>query len=179
MTPQGESLALYDANLQSAALGWKDLEITLGLHGMSSWRKTGDPHEWAGSDARILARRVLARLNRAAGSKKEITDAVDLIGDQRGMLDGWLYWMAHATWREKGRHWGFGGGGAEEYWAKHDKDALPLFTLTPSDRLAVEMWLSEEDEAKALAGELALLERQWKEAEQLAKIADSLTLSSP
>jgi hypothetical protein len=179
VTPAGIPLALYDANLQSAALGWKDSEITLGLHSMLNWRKAGDPHEWTGPDARILARRVLARLNRTAGSKKEITDAVDLIGGQSGKLDAWLYWISHATWREKGKHWGLGGGGAKEYWAKHDRDALPLSTLAPSDRLAVEMWLSEEDEAKALAGELALLERQWKEAEKVAKIADGLTLSSP
>ena len=54
------------------------------------------------------------------------------------------------------------------------------FTLSDADgatRLAIEMWLSEEDEARALAGELKLLERQWKEAEELAKIADSLAVT--
>jgi len=51
-----------------------------------------------------------------------------------------------------------------------------LKALPNHDRLAIEMWLSEEDEARALAGELALLERQWKEAEELAAIADGLSL---
>jgi hypothetical protein len=54
---------------------------------------------------------------------------------------------------------------------------IPLAALGAADRLAIEMWLSEEDEAKALAGELALLERQWREAEELAAIADSLAMS--
>ena len=34
--------------------------------------------------------------------------------------------------------------------------------------------LKKEDEARALSGELALLEREWKEAEELAAIADGL-----
>ena len=54
---------------------------------------------------------------------------------------------------------------------------LRLAGLPAGDRLAIEMWLSEEDEARALSGELALLERQWKEAEELAAIADGLSLA--
>ena len=49
-----------------------------------------------------------------------------------------------------------------------------LASLLPADRLAIEMWLSEEDEARALTGELAMLKRQWQEAEELAAIADRL-----
>jgi hypothetical protein len=49
----------------------------------------------------------------------------------------------------------------------------------PSLRLALEMAAHEESEREALRGELKLLERDWQKAEELAKIADSLTLSSP
>jgi hypothetical protein len=44
-------------------------------------------------------------------------------------------------------------------------------------RLALEMAAHEDTERAALAGELKLLERQWKEAEEVAKIADSLAVS--
>jgi hypothetical protein len=46
---------------------------------------------------------------------------------------------------------------------------LPLET-----RLAVEMAVNEENERRALEGELALLELEWKEAEEIAGIADRL-----
>ncbi len=48
---------------------------------------------------------------------------------------------------------------------------LPLPT-----RLAVEMAVNEENERIALEGELALLEMAWKEAEEIAAIADGLTI---
>jgi hypothetical protein len=41
-------------------------------------------------------------------------------------------------------------------------------------QLAVEMALHEESERRALEGELAALEAAWKEAEEIAHIADSL-----
>lgn len=46
---------------------------------------------------------------------------------------------------------------------------LPLET-----RLAVEMAVNEENERRALEGELVLLELEWKDAEEIAAIADRL-----
>jgi hypothetical protein len=43
-------------------------------------------------------------------------------------------------------------------------------------RLAIEMSAHEETERRALEGELRLLERHWKEAEEVAAIADGLVL---
>lgn len=43
-------------------------------------------------------------------------------------------------------------------------------------RLALEMALHEEQERRALEGELAQLERAWREAEEIATIADNLLL---
>ena len=43
-------------------------------------------------------------------------------------------------------------------------------------RLALEMALHEEQERRALEGELWLLERAWREAEEIAAIADNLLL---
>ena len=43
-------------------------------------------------------------------------------------------------------------------------------------QLALEMALHEEDERRALEGELWRLEQAWKEAEEIAGISDSLLL---
>ncbi len=49
-----------------------------------------------------------------------------------------------------------------------------LFVLPPSLRLALEMALHEADERRALDGELQALEDRWREAEEVAAIADSM-----
>jgi hypothetical protein len=46
--------------------------------------------------------------------------------------------------------------------------------LNPTDALALEMALHEESERAALQGELTALETAWREAEEIAAIADSL-----
>jgi hypothetical protein len=51
-----------------------------------------------------------------------------------------------------------------------------LSQLPLSARLAVEMAANEENERFALEGELALLELDWKEAEEIAAIADRLLI---
>ena len=43
-------------------------------------------------------------------------------------------------------------------------------------KLALEMALHEEQERRALEGELWLLERAWEEAEEIAAISDNLLL---
>ena len=57
--------------------------------------------------------------------------------------------------------------------------SLPILILSarPGDqdkRLALEMAMHEETERRALDGELALLATAWKEAEEIAAIADEL-----
>jgi hypothetical protein len=46
--------------------------------------------------------------------------------------------------------------------------------IRPTDALVLEMALNEESERRALEGELAGLEAAWREAEEIAAIADSL-----
>lgn len=48
-----------------------------------------------------------------------------------------------------------------------------------ASRLALEMALHEESERRALQGELASLEAAWKEAEEIARIADALPEEPP
>ncbi|MDE2781992.1 MAG: hypothetical protein OXK77_03470 [Gemmatimonadota bacterium] len=49
-------------------------------------------------------------------------------------------------------------------------------TMSKPTRLALEMALNEEQERRALEGELAQLEAAWREAEEIAAIADNLFL---
>jgi hypothetical protein len=51
---------------------------------------------------------------------------------------------------------------------------LGALRLDPAERLALEMAMHEETERRLLEGELALLAAAWKEAEEIAAIADSL-----
>jgi hypothetical protein len=51
---------------------------------------------------------------------------------------------------------------------------LPGKAIPEVDRLALEMVLNEETERRALEGELTLLASAWREAEEIAAIADAL-----
>ena len=55
-------------------------------------------------------------------------------------------------------------------------DAGKIRSLAAEPRLAIEMLANEESERRWLEGELKLLERQWRDAERLAAIADKLAL---
>lgn len=71
------------------------------------------------------------------------------------------------AWRLTGRtFWGHGGIGSDP--------ATTLLDVPLVDRLALEMAAHEEQERRALDGELASLEAAWREAEEIATIADAL-----
>ena len=44
--------------------------------------------------------------------------------------------------------------------------------LSATERLALEMAVHEESERRVMEGELAVLETAWRDAEQIAQIAD-------
>ena len=56
--------------------------------------------------------------------------------------------------------------------------ASGLFGLSVPDRLALEMALHEEAEMRALHGELTELEQAWRDAEEIAAIADNILTPS-
>jgi hypothetical protein len=62
--------------------------------------------------------------------------------------------------------WSRGGTGSEERTLLHE--------VPDVDRLALEMAANEDAERRALAGELSQLEEAWREAEEIASIADHL-----
>ena len=60
-------------------------------------------------------------------------------------------------------------------WAQGQDGAYPTLASYPASvRLALEMAAHEETERRAMEGELALLEHAWREAEEVAAIADNL-----
>lgn len=169
----GTSLKAVD--LQSAHIDWSDGELQLALHSPAREHATVN---FSGSDGRLLMRRVAGALNDVAGAPGHLSDAVARLESRP--VEHWLREIAGrgiVTKRDEGMFAVFKDAPPEQRWKEFSSQSFRLAALEPGDRLAVEMWLSEEDEAKALAGELKLLERQWREADELAKIADSLAVS--
>jgi hypothetical protein len=68
-------------------------------------------------------------------------------------------------------------GGAEEAARRQGLGYRDVWDMPLEIRLAMEMAAHEDAERRAMEGELAELERHWREAEELASIADGLPLA--
>lgn len=135
-------------------------------------------HLLIGDDAMKAAARLLPTVNRFGGSRVQVQDAVSLleeIGDPLRVLTA-VQQRVGATIGDV--RWGAGKKDSRGFHKREDVKKLPgtLHTLTPRDRLALEMALHEESERRAMDGELAALELAWAEAEEIAKIADDMFL---
>jgi hypothetical protein len=130
----------------------------------------------SGDEAIRAARHLLPQINRAGGSKEDVTDAVQAL-EQSGETQKLFATMATRyrttlASREAG-HRRF------RRWSSPKLDgASVLHEMPASARLALEMSLHEEDERRALEGELYLLEDRWREAEEVAAISDDMFLPS-
>ena len=111
-----------------------------------------------GAEAHRFASAIVPGLNAMGGTKAAVLDAAGEI-EAAGHPERFLADIAGED--------GFKNGvGQPGYIAE-----MPKHT-----RLALEMALHEEQERRALEGELWLLERAWREAEEIAEIADNLFL---
>ena len=112
-----------------------------------------------GEAAERAMRPVLAHMNRYAGRPATVRDAVERLN--RG-------------------HVPIAGTGPEAWRMTHEAirqgTPITLKKFHAVDRLALEMRLAERDEQKLLAGQLAGLTLAWREAEEIAAIADNLLL---
>ena len=129
-------------------------------------------HVLRGEDAMRVAARLMPTVNRFGGSAKQVADAVgflDEIGDPVRVL---------RTLQQR-----FGGSHdankSVNRWKRSMSNVQPqdrgaLKSFAPRDRLALEMALHEESERRAMDGELAALEAAWREAEEIANIADNM-----
>lgn len=117
--------------------------------------------ELRGSAAVRAAGKILPKVNLYGGKDRQVQGAVKLIEEAGN---------AERTFKVLSRAPGYVGG------ALFDRDASVLKTMRPEIRLALEMAAHEEAERRALAGELRELEEAWREAEEIAAIADMLLI---
>ena len=130
------------------------------LSGEAGW-EVGLPHQKRivtlhGDDAVRVLGKLLPESNRFGGTKERVAEAVALLERESNPLRFIDVVARQATSR-----------------ARPQLGALPEAT-----RHALEMAAHEDTERRALEGELALLEQAWKEAEEVAAIADNMFLPS-
>jgi hypothetical protein len=128
------------------------------------------PHDggWAhiegGAALRVLGQ-LMAGANRFGATTAQVRDAVEDVED---VGDAAAY-LARASTKGGWR-------GMRVMSLLNEMRGLRALRLSASERLALEMALNEESERRALEGELAQLEEAWRDAEQIAVIADNLLL---
>lgn len=111
-----------------------------------------------GREAERFAARIVPRMNRKGGKKDTVDDAVSQI-ERAGHPERFLEHLVEG----------------DRFQSKKGVPGYINKMRTPT-RLALEMALHEEDERRALEGELWRLERAWEEAEEIAAISDDLFL---
>ena len=125
-----------------------------------------------GPEALRIASLVIPAVNRYGGSRKTVAAAVGAI-EQVGGPERFVEQLARRGNSVTTVHGKFGRG-------KFGNQRKPrigetgLYGLTALDRLALEMALHEDSERRAMTGELMQLERAWRDAEEVAAIADDL-----
>jgi hypothetical protein len=117
-----------------------------------------------GASAKQLLSQLLARLNRRGASEHEVAEAVALIA-RAGDSEQFISWAARA--REERRQSG------EVF---RDSE-IGAFGLSDTERVALEMAVNEDAERAALDGDLQALREAWRDAEEIAGIADDLLVT--
>src|SRR5919108_6687208 len=130
------------------------------------------PHDggWTDIDGGAALRtlsQLMARANRLGATATQVRDAVDEVEDAGDAATYLARTSTKGGWRS-----------TRIMSLLNEYRGLGALRLSPSERLALEMALNEESEYRALEGELAQLEQAWRDAEQIAAIADNLLLPS-
>jgi hypothetical protein len=121
-----------------------------------------------GDDALRVARVLLPRINVSGGNAAAVNDALGLL--EHDPTPTTLF--ARMAAEEDRHHRIFFTQGMVAL--NNREPHYRLGGLSPAQRLALEMCLHENDERRALEGELHELEARWKEAEEIAAISDNL-----
>jgi len=159
--PDGRVLKLKRPDLQAAALR-PDTEA--GGFVLELRNKRRVTHVFRGEQAERIAGVMMPRLNAAGARPSVVQDAVTTLeraGGPEAFLEDLLRRPPVAS---RGRR------------QLLEPGTLKLGRLPTPSRLALEMALHEEQERRALEGELKALELAWREAEEVAAIADDLLL---
>jgi hypothetical protein len=162
--PGGELLRVRLGHLpETTVVPGTTSPVALDLrHDTGRWR-------FEGPDALRVAATLMPKVNRYGGTKQTVADAVREIEVRRGpeaFIEN-LTRFAPGVTRLPPKP-------TRTLTLMHEMPDAGLFALNPVDRLALEMALHEETERRAMEGELAELERAWREAEEIAAIADDL-----
>ncbi|MGH7654337.1 MAG: hypothetical protein ACREN6_06705, partial [Gemmatimonadaceae bacterium] len=176
----GEVLKLNRRELNAVRLGTSE---TRGFVVEFSHRKGFVTRNWRdialpdislqGDEAVRAARHLLPNINRAGGRSSDVADAVAVLGRSRDR-DNLFAQAARAASLSSGVPSG-------PWWKYRDTNRARsnmIANMPASVRLALEMSLHEEDERRALEGELAELEDRWREAEEVAAISDDMFMPS-
>jgi hypothetical protein len=130
-------------------------------------------HILTGDAAMRAAARLMPTVNRFGGKRAEVRDAVSLLEEAGDPMRALANLQARYGARPEQLRWerkfGVWKGGE-----RVKKVPGALHTLPANYRLALEMALHEDSERRAMDGELADLERAWRDAETIAKIADDM-----
>ncbi len=132
-------------------------------------------HVLVGEDAMRAAQRLMPTVNRFGGSQAKVQEAVQLLDQAGDPMRVWTTVQQRSGWKPGDERWG-NGTWVDSNQKRNVIKKIPgaLHTLDVRDRLALEMSLHEETERRAMEGELQLLEQAWREAEEIAKIADNM-----
>jgi hypothetical protein len=153
-TEEGDLLKLKNPDLLGTRLRPTDDELGFGVE----IRQKKDTRWYEGEEARRVAGLVLPKMNSMGGKRQTVQEAVHNIEDHRHP-DAFLRAISRGD-------------------RFTDKKGVPGYInkMPAPTKLAVEMALHEEQERRALEGELWRLERAWEAAEEIAAISDDLLL---
>jgi len=154
-TPEGKLLKLKAPHLRKTRIEYDGDDMSLIL------KPRRKEYRFEGEEARRVAGVLVSRINRSGAKQSQVQEAVRFL-DQHGSPEAVLRAAATQAPPRPG-------------WRGTDWPGQVTRLAAPT-RLAVEMALHEEQERRALEGELWRLEQAWKDAEEIAAISDSLLL---
>jgi hypothetical protein len=154
LSPTGHALVLPRGGMIDSHLDLADGEVLLRVPVLNP-RNERIFADFRGDAARTVLSRAMLMINHEGGSSGDVRHAVQALAEAPS---------AEAYIRTVARNRGVLGGQRREGTSK----------LTPTGLRALEMALHEETERRALEGELAALEAMWRQAEEIAGIADAL-----
>ncbi len=131
-------------------------------------------HRWEGEEGLKMANLIIPAINRSGAGKDTVQEAVREI-EEAGHPMEFLKRASLENEGKEGNLWSrpVGDGSWKPLKEKH-KGLIQK--LPRHSKLALEMALHEEQERRALQGELKALEAAWRRAEEIAAISDSLLL---
>ena len=162
--PEDERLVvLRKSHLEHTALLREGDDWVLSLsfdRGAKVRGKSYEIRDYRGTEALRLAGQVLPKINASGAARDKVQDAVKVLEQHGDPMQLFRHEARELKHRPRGDR------GKSAYIAH-----FPL-----AARLALEMAAHEEQERRAMEGELALLEAAWRQAEEVAKIADEMFL---